>query len=77
MAIIILPHYAAYLGGCVTIGLGRYLWVYHALTDHKAVRMVACPSFLQRYAVGGDNCLRRVFAGDDNTWIHHFTATNK
>jgi len=39
--------------------------------------MMACPSFLQRYEVEGDNCLRRVFAGDDNTWILHFTATNK
>jgi len=73
----ILLHYAAYLGGCVTIGLDQYLWVYNALTHHKAVRIIACPRFLQGYAVEGDNYLCRVFAGDDNTWIHHFTATNK
>jgi hypothetical protein len=38
--------------------------------------MVACLSFLQRYVVEGDNCLRRVFDGDD-TWIDHFTVTSK
>jgi len=39
--------------------------------------MMACPSFLQGYAVEGDSSLRRVFAIDDNTWNHHFTANNK
>jgi hypothetical protein len=39
--------------------------------------MMACPCFLQGYAVEADHCLGRVFAVDDDTWIHHFTVTNK